>query len=89
MKVIGSISKKTNLPQVTSRLTGRPYHGPVNEARGRQLVVSLLPGDLIGLRPLGMGVKRMKTIPLASIYENICYAEARQVMREKLGKKRR
>jgi hypothetical protein len=88
MKVIGSISKKTNLPQTTSRLTARPYHGPVNEARGRQLVCSFVSGDLLAMRPLGLGAKRTVHIPLATLYENALYAEARAIMRDKVNKRR-
>ena len=89
MKRIGEISKKTDLPQSTWRLSGRGYVGRITEARGRDLVVGLCPGDLIAIRPHGLGKRRTKYLPLAYAYEIAYNARLRSERAQKLNFKKR
>ncbi len=89
MKTIGEISKKTKLPQVTWRLTGRDYVGRITEARGRKLAIGLLPGDTVAIRPYGLGKRRTEYITLAVIYEIAYSSRLRSESAQKLNHKRR
>lgn len=89
MKTIGEISKKTKLPQATYRLSGRPYAGRITEARGRKLVAGFLPGDLVAVRPLGLGKRRTEYIPLAVVYEIAYSSRLRSEKAQKLNFKKR
>jgi len=85
MKRIGEISKKTELPQSTWRLSGRIYTGRIGEARGRATVIGLIPGDLLALRPHGLGKRRTEYLPLAYAYEIAYNARLRSERAQKLN----
>ncbi len=87
MKRIGAISKKTKLPQVTWRLSGRIYEGRITEARGRPLVVALIVGDLVGVRPLGR--RKMEYVDLATVYEVAYHSRVRSERMQKINFKKR
>lgn len=89
MKTIGEISKKTNMPQSTWRQSGRVYEGRLHQMRGRRLLVGMLPGDLIAVRPKGMGKGRTEYIPLAQLYEYLVYSRLRSMMAQQINAKKR
>jgi len=89
MKTIGEISKKTKLPQSTWRKAGRPYVGRITEARGRHLLGGFLPGDLIAIRPQGLGKRRTEYIPLSVVYEVAYSSRIRSERAQKLNFKKR
>lgn len=91
MKVIGAISKKTKLPQTTWRRTGKEYMGRITEARGRFLVIGLAPGDLLMIRPLGLGRQRTIYVPLALAFEIGYWSKikAERMMKLNAAKRRR
>lgn len=89
MKRIGEISKKTELPQSTWRLTGRKYVGRITEARGRDLVVGLIPGDMIAIRPLGLGKRRTEYYPISALYEIAYSARLRSETAQKINFRKR
>jgi hypothetical protein len=89
MKVIGSISKKTGLQQETWRLSGRHYTGRITEARGRKLAAGFLPGDVIAIRPHGLGKKRTEFLNIADAYEIAYNARLRDQAAQKKSRKSR
>jgi hypothetical protein len=89
MKRIGEISKKTELPQSTFRLCGRSYNGRITEARGRFLIVGLCPGDLLAIRPQGLGKRRTEYLPIDVAYEIAYSSRLRSERAQKLNFKKR
>jgi hypothetical protein len=55
--------------------------------RGRQLVVTLYPGDIIGVRHLRM--RKEYTLPLAAVYDMAVKAEVARARAERAAKKRK
>lgn len=55
------------IDKATHRRCARPYRGTITEARGRQIVVSTVPGDVLVLRPSGR--RRAEEISIEAVYE--------------------
>ena len=76
----------TPLTKPVARVTTRPYVGRHKDARGRTLVATLMPGDLLALRP--SRTRRVEYLTLATIYELALEARVRAERMTKLNAKR-
>lgn len=68
---------------MTTELKKPVHRKTVGTHRGRKLIVSLLPGDVIGIRE--ERCRKMELISIAGAYDS---AVINRVLREKMNKKR-
>lgn len=72
----------TILHRQVNRVTTETY-------RGRRLVVTLMPGDLIQIRESGRHSKTAFAVPVAWVYLQICKRVADEAVRLKREKRKR
>jgi hypothetical protein len=77
----------TPITRKTTRVTAREYVGRYADARGRKLVVSLLPGDMLMLRPAR--TQRAEYIRLSDVYDIALRSRVLAERMTKLNAKRR
>lgn len=77
----------TALTKAVARVTTRPYIGRHKDARGRTIVVTLLPGDMIALRP--SRTRRVEYMNLSHIYEIALESRIRSERMQRLNFKKR
>jgi len=77
----------TPLAKPVLRSTTKEYVGRHKDARGRKLVVGLLPGDVLMLRPAR--TKRVEYIALATIYDIALESRVRSERMQRLNAKRK
>lgn len=71
----------------TSRVTDQPYRGMMADARGRRLIVSLLTGDMISIRP--QGTRRVEYGNLSDIYDRLLRSRVLSERMQKINHKKR
>lgn len=70
-----------------NRVMDRPYMGRITDARGRRIVVTLMPGGVIAFRPQGLGNKRTVFSTTDDCYERAYWAELRAKQAAKRGRR--
>lgn len=77
----------TPIKSKTTRITVQEYRGRYADARGRKLIVALLPGDMLCLRPYR--TSRPEYIRLTDIYDIALRARVLSERMQKINAKRR
>jgi hypothetical protein len=75
------------LTKAVTRVSTRPYTGRFKDGRNRKLVCTLLPGDLIAIRP--HRTRRIETLPLSDVYEMALWARIRAAKTAKVKAKKK
>lgn len=71
----------------TVRITNQEYRGTYADARGRKLVISLLPGDVLCIRPAR--TRRPEYMTLSAIYDLALRSRVLSERMTKINAKRR
>lgn len=77
----------TPIKTKTVRITAQEYRGRYADARGRKLIVTLLPGDMLVLRPYR--TSRPEYIRLSDVYDVALRSRVLSERMQKLNAKRR
>lgn len=88
MTPISRKNKKGEPCNPTVRITDNEYRGRYHaDAGGRKLVVSLLPGDMLCLRP--HGTRRAEYMRLSDVYDILLWSRVRSERMQKINHKKR
>ena len=77
----------TPIDKKTTRITARVYEGRYADARGRKLVVSLLPGDMILIRPAR--TQRAEYVRISDVYDMALRSRVLSERMQKINAKKR
>ncbi len=79
--------KNGELRNPTVRVTNNIYAGTYNDARGRKLVIKLMPGDVIAVKPAG--TRRWEYVTMSALYDRLLRCRVLGDQMIKLNNKRR
>lgn len=71
----------------TVRVTNDVYRGTYNDARGRKLVIKLMPGDVVAVKPAG--TRRWEYTTMSALYDRLLRSRVLGERAMKINAKRR